>query len=55
MRAIFTTFAGVASHVSPQRGQQPGGKVIVHVTDLSDAGRTTRPGPWRNSALVCTC
>ncbi|UPK92095.1 hypothetical protein LCI18_003030 [Fusarium solani-melongenae] len=51
MRELFITFAGLASHVSPQRARQSGRKSIVHMTDLSENGRRVVPAPYRNSAL----
>ncbi|KAH6624810.1 hypothetical protein B0J18DRAFT_190485 [Chaetomium sp. MPI-SDFR-AT-0129] len=51
MRDTFTAFAGLASHVSQRRGRQSGGKMIVHITDLSELGGAVLPAPYRNSPL----
>ncbi|KAK4146227.1 uncharacterized protein C8A04DRAFT_35207 [Dichotomopilus funicola] len=53
MRDMFAVFAGLASHISQRRGRQSGGKMIVHITDLSELGvrGAVLPAPYRNSPL----
>ncbi|KAK4163000.1 hypothetical protein QBC43DRAFT_290257 [Cladorrhinum sp. PSN259] len=47
---IFTTFAGISSHIAPQRAKQARNNMIVHITHM-DKNSGSLPAPYLNGPL----